>query len=582
MRLSNEKESLTKQPMSESDIDLQFLTQSLRKYLPDAACKFVCTQIRMNRLPKRGRKWIHSEKSFALSLYHASKKAYSLLQKLFVLPSSRTLSRSMHNLNIQPGFNVNIMDLFKIKVNSIADQEKLSAILVDEMAIKKFLNYNPTYDIVEGLEDFGSLGKTGQFADHALVFMLRGLTKKWKQSIANFLSSGPTKVHVLQHLVIESVRQERALGLKPKLVIWDQGSNNRAVTQRLGMTSQDPYFFVDGEKIFLVFDPPHLIKNVRNNLKKYGFTVSGEIVSWSHIEEFYKQDSATPIRFATKLTKKHITLPPFANLSVKLATQVLSHTVAAGISAMVKQKSLPEEAFATARYNPDCREFKTAYRQTIVDAILVAGEGTNCQEDVDSFLFSLELISSHGAPSAIKIEQDVPRGLQPLLSGQNPISCLNVKEMNILTYIGGYVANKMVTAVCEGCQSKSTEEIDPGNQEHGYIVEKLYSQNMEKGLTAPSRNLQQVLAVAEKVFRDSITSLTVISGIRLKLVQKMVDATKHIDLLCPRRKCQLAFLALLLYTNVLLHFHIKCLNRKETGENQKLMVKKKAIAFRHQ
>ncbi|GFN98147.1 hypothetical protein PoB_002465300 [Plakobranchus ocellatus] len=59
------------------------------------------------------------------------------------------------------------------------------------------------------------------------------------------------------------------------------------------------------------------------------------------IEEFYKQDSATPIRFATKLTKKHFTLPPFANLSVKIATQVLSHTVAAAISAMVKHdKSL--------------------------------------------------------------------------------------------------------------------------------------------------------------------------------------------------------------------------------------------------
>ncbi|GFN98148.1 transposable element p transposase [Plakobranchus ocellatus] len=82
-----------------------------------------------------------------------------------------------------------------------------------------------------------------------------------------YLSSRPTKVRVLQHLVIESVRQARALGLTPKLVIWDQGSNNRAVTQRLGVTSQDTYFFVDGEKVFLIFDPPHLIKNVRNNLK---------------------------------------------------------------------------------------------------------------------------------------------------------------------------------------------------------------------------------------------------------------------------------------------------------------------------
>ncbi|GFO22218.1 hypothetical protein PoB_004872300 [Plakobranchus ocellatus] len=193
------------------------------------------------------------------------------------------------------------MDLFKIKVISMTDQEKLSAILVDEVAIKKYLNYNPTYDVHEGLEDFGSFGKTGQFDDYALVFMLLVLTKKWKQPIAYYLSSGPTKVHLLQHLIIKSVNQTQALGFTLKFVIWDQGSNNRAVTQRFGVTSQDPYLFVNGNKVFLIFDPPHLIKNARNNLKKYGFTVSGETVSWSFIEEFHKQDSATPIRFARSI-----------------------------------------------------------------------------------------------------------------------------------------------------------------------------------------------------------------------------------------------------------------------------------------
>lgn len=442
-----------------------------------------------------------------------------------------------------------------------------------------------------------------------------------------------------------------------------------------------------------MFDPPHLMKNIRNNLKKYGFRVSAESVSWAHIEEFYKQDSATPIRYATKLTKKHITMPPFANLSVKLATQVLSHTVAAGISTMVKLKSLPLEASATAkfvnnfdqifncfnsrnlhssqlkgnaispscaeipflqemlewlktirclnktgelpslegwtlaihcllqlfedlhgnhnveflltsrlnqdclenlfsvlrgkgghRYNPDCREFKAAFRQTIVDAILVAGEGTNCQEDVDSFLFSFENISSHGAPSAIKsrLQQDVPKGIQPLLSGQDQLPCPEVKEMNVLTYIGGYVANKISAAVCGGCISVLTQEIDISNPEHRYLVEKMHSHDMQKGLTAPSRPLQEMLVIAEKTFRDSISSLTVTSGIRLKLVKRMVEATNRTTLFCPLGKCQLSYLALLLYTNVRLHFHIKCLNRREAGENQKLAVRKKTTAFRHQ
>ena len=151
----------------------------------------------------------------------------------------------------------------------------------------------------------------------------------------------------------------------------------------------------------------------------------------------------------------------------------------------------------------------------------------------------------------------------------------------MLAYIGGYVANKIGAAVCGECVSVLTQRIDSSNQEHSYLVEKMYSHDMQKGLTAPSKPLQEMLVIAEKVFRDNI-SLTVTSGIRLKLVKRMVEATNHTPLVCPLGKCQLSYLALLLYTNVRLHFHIKCLNRKEAGESQKLAVKKKTTTFRHQ
>ncbi|GFN89473.1 THAP domain-containing protein 9 [Plakobranchus ocellatus] len=57
-----------------------------------------------------------------------------------------------------------------------------------------------------------------------------------------------------------------------------------------------------------------------------------------------------PIRLASKLSKRHIELPNFAKLKVSLAVQVLSHTVAAGISTMVSFKALPPDATATAQF----------------------------------------------------------------------------------------------------------------------------------------------------------------------------------------------------------------------------------------
>ena len=51
---------------------------------------------------------------------------------------------------------------------------------------------------------------------------------------------------------------------------------------------------------------------------------------------------------APKLKDKHIDLPPFSTMHVNLAAQILSHSVAAGISTLVNLKHLPESAVYTA------------------------------------------------------------------------------------------------------------------------------------------------------------------------------------------------------------------------------------------
>ena len=53
---------------------------------------------------------------------------------------------------------------------------------------------------------------------------------------------------------------------------------------------------------------------------------------------------------APKLTDKHIDLPPFMSMRVNLAAQVLSHSVAAGISFLTRVKQLPESAIYTVQF----------------------------------------------------------------------------------------------------------------------------------------------------------------------------------------------------------------------------------------
>ena len=55
---------------------------------------------------------------------------------------------------------------------------------MDETSIKESLIYSVETDEVEGNEEFGSLGRIKYVANHAIAFLVRGLTTKWKQLVA--------------------------------------------------------------------------------------------------------------------------------------------------------------------------------------------------------------------------------------------------------------------------------------------------------------------------------------------------------------------------------------------------------------
>ena len=671
--------------------DFDSLKPLLSKYLSPEACDFILTQVRVAGLSKHARRWTYKDKSFALALFHASRKAYFLIRKIFSLPSPRTLASAMSNINIRPGLCRNMLNLFRVKIASMTKQEKLCAVVIDEMALKRGLHYDSINDEVEGLEDYGHLGRTKNGADHALVIMLRGIVNHWKQPIAYFLSKGAMSSNILQAILTEVLKEVFLLGVSPKVVIWDQGSNNRCVMQKLGVTVNHPYTFIGGRKLFMMYDPPHLMKSIRNNFKRHGYKYGTDDVSWRYIEKFYEMDAALPIRMAPKLTKRHIAVPAFADLSVKLAVQVLSHTVAAGITTMVRLKALEPNASATAnfissmdklfncfnsrnfsnkapmahafsassghvaflqhacedfkrlrcknktgslpcltgwqlsincllqlwddlssneqvsylltsRLNQDClenlfsvirgkgghrtnptpREFRASIKQTMVDAILVTGEGKNCQEDVDTFLFSFEHIASQGAPSIIKrrVQQDLPLNMRPLLQVCVDQILFTVPEQNIMTYISGYVARKLRSVLCNHCKTLLVKERG-ADQSEIFIQEKQYDSTTDSGLFTPSDILKKVLNAAEHSFRANASSLVVSTSLRFKLVKKMIHATKNYHMVCPEGKCHLVYMALNLYANIRLHHHIKGLNISTAAASQRKTANRKVSTLRH-
>ena len=330
--------------------DIEHLKNLSSKYLKAETYNFFCSQLDRS-LIKKG-KWSSKDKSNALSIYHSSPKTYRLLQKQFTLPSIKTLNRTMKNIDIYPGFSKQVLDAFKIKVSNMTPKDKLCALVFDEIALKHTLSYNNQKDFIEGYEDYGDdrIIDCDSPADHATVFVARGLVPKWKQPFGYILTSSTIKADILKDLLIKALSNLKATGVIVKVVICDQGSNNRAVLPKLGVSETNPFFIHEEQKVFFLMDPPHLIKSVRNNLKNYDFVTSEGEVSWKVIKDFFERDLTTRTRMAPKLTSKHINVPPFSKMAVYLATQVLSKSVANGIAWCVDFGIFPESYMATSNF----------------------------------------------------------------------------------------------------------------------------------------------------------------------------------------------------------------------------------------
>ena len=78
--------------------------------------------------------------------------------------------------------------------------------------------------------------------------------------------------------------------------------------------------------------------------------MGGEDVCWDYVVNFFEFDRSQSNRLAPKLTKKHINIPAFKEMHVNLATQIMSHTVAAGMTTLKTLGKLPENAETTIEF----------------------------------------------------------------------------------------------------------------------------------------------------------------------------------------------------------------------------------------
>ncbi|TGZ55055.1 Uncharacterized protein DBV15_12509 [Temnothorax longispinosus] len=240
---------------------------------------FIDMQIKNLRKHPKGIRFTLDEKILALS-YKESHSGYKLLQQLFTLPSSRTLRRLLQKVPIHAGIN-------NIIFSYLSHQQSLITNVIDKL--------------------YWGHKRTQRIADHALVFMLRGIRTGWKIPLSHNFCKSQTKTPQLMRYIKEIVHEITKAGFIIVATICDQGSSNVAALNQFLSDSRsnclkkgeqfDETIILDNQKIIVLYDPPHLLKEIRNNFLEKDIEIMidkesnvKEIASWNIIETAYNLD----------------------------------------------------------------------------------------------------------------------------------------------------------------------------------------------------------------------------------------------------------------------------------------------------
>lgn len=180
--------------------------------------------------------------------------------------------------------------------------------------------------------------------------MLRGINRKWKQPVYYNFVNGATGNADIVKIIKTIIIKCSDIGLRVVATVCDQGKNNEAAINNLVNETKKKYgqegkqfeefaFEVNSNLVIPMFDPPHLIKGIRNNLLKSDllFHMNGKRMTakWSHILDAYKLDPYLgSLRTMPKITEQHVNPSKINKMKVSYCTQVFSRSVAVGINLM--------------------------------------------------------------------------------------------------------------------------------------------------------------------------------------------------------------------------------------------------------
>ena len=303
-------------------------------------------------------------------MHGKSPAAYRELQDsgALILPSERVLRHYKNYFKPKAGINPENNEALREKAISLTGIQRYVVVVMDEMKIQSNLVFDKHsgdligfVDLGDPMTNYASLGDEDIMATHALAFLVRGMCSDLKHIIAYYFTENVTSYQLM------SVFWKVVGVLELSINLWVCGAVNDGASPNRKFFDLHAKFVKDLECdvvykvqnifamtrfIYFFADSCHLIKTARNCLYNSGSGSQsrlmwnhGQYLLFKHIADLFYSDQEFALHTLPKLSLDHIVLTSYSKMKVKLATQVLSRSVAIAL-----EESGKEDVTGTAQF----------------------------------------------------------------------------------------------------------------------------------------------------------------------------------------------------------------------------------------
>ena len=311
------------------------------------SCNFLLEQLCL--LSSANNRYSTATIRIATEFFLSSRGTYSLLRRYFTLPHPDVMRRKLGPISAL-GTVDDARETIENAFSRFSKVQKNCLILFDEIYVKPSIR-------LRGNHVFGyAEDETERQARTVLVIMIKPLMGS-HAFVVRLVPIFSLKSDFLYEQLLGTIRLISDCGGRAVALMGDCLSTNqkcyRIFKQKFSDDSCEPWKVKhpsdQNDRLFLLFDPTHLMKNIRNNWlteakKEMSFTVPGtdrQITGkWCDVQDLYEEEKDDIIRM-TKLTQSSCNPPNIERQKMSLVMKVINEKTVAALS--LKQKTTTAE-----------------------------------------------------------------------------------------------------------------------------------------------------------------------------------------------------------------------------------------------